>query len=130
MENQLKMNNIIDLTYLRETTEDNLEIMIELIEIFLEQYPESNNKVINAFTNMNITALSEAAHSLKSSLRIVGIIDIAEKMAILENYCRKNTNHSEFKELVDYYRNNIDKFIIQLEKQLDDFKAQLVVSGQ
>ncbi|MDE5422175.1 Hpt domain-containing protein [Ancylomarina sp. DW003] len=81
---------IIDLSYLKEMSGNNKEIMIEMVEIFIEQTPEFTQGISNYFENKQWTELGAIAHKAKSSVRIMGMSELGDCLEKIEHYSKGN----------------------------------------
>lgn len=83
-------SKIIDLTYLKEMSGNNKDIMLEMVEIFIEQNPEFTEGVSNYFENKQWSKLGAIAHKAKSSFRIMGMCELGECLEKIEHYSKGN----------------------------------------
>jgi HPt (histidine-containing phosphotransfer) domain-containing protein len=81
---------IIDLSYLREMSGNNKDIMIEMVEIFIEQNPEFTEGISSYFENRQWTKLGAIAHKAKSSVRIMGMDELGDCLEKIEHYSKGN----------------------------------------
>ena len=64
---------LVDLTYLRQRTQSDPELMKEMINIYLEQTPVLVTAMREGFQKQNWDLLQAAAHKISPSFRIMGI---------------------------------------------------------
>lgn len=69
---------------------NNKEIMIEMVEIFIEQTPEFTQGISNYFENKQWTELGAIAHKAKSSVRIMGMSELGDCLEKIEHYSKGN----------------------------------------
>ncbi|WP_372642231.1 Hpt domain-containing protein [Ancylomarina sp.] len=81
---------IIDLSYLKEMSGNNKDIMVEMVEIFIEQNPEFTEGISSYFENRQWTELGAIAHKAKSSLRIMGMDELGDCLEQIEHYSKGN----------------------------------------
>ncbi|MFT5748825.1 MAG: HPt (histidine-containing phosphotransfer) domain-containing protein [Ancylomarina sp.] len=81
---------IIDLSYLKEMSGNNKDIMVEMVEIFIEQNPEFTEGISIHFENRQWTELGAVAHKAKSSVRIMGMDDLGDCLENIEHYSKGN----------------------------------------
>ncbi|RZT95462.1 HPt (histidine-containing phosphotransfer) domain-containing protein [Ancylomarina subtilis] len=81
---------IIDLSYLKEMSGNNKDIMIEMVEIFIEQNPEFTEGISNHFKNKQWAQLGAIAHKAKSSVRIMGMSELGDCLEKIEHYSKGN----------------------------------------
>jgi len=83
-------HKLIDLSYLKDMSGDNKDIMHEMVEIFLEQTPEFTEGISEYFENKQWTNLGAVAHKAKSSVRIMGMNDLGDCLEKIEHYSKGN----------------------------------------
>ncbi len=105
---------LVDLTYLKEMSDGSNELIIEMIEIFKEQYPEFKNDFKTHLKNKDNQALASLAHKAKSSLAIMGLNELANDIKTLEALAKEEKE-------VETYKNYVNKFILVCEKALIEF---------
>ena len=107
---------MIDLSYLKTTTENDPTMIRELIRLFLEQLPDLKNNILTAFENKNWKALKEAAHKAKSSFQIVGAYDQADELKKMEIMSVENRPKQDYEILIRNFKNTCKKIVIELEE--------------
>ena len=80
---------ITDLSYLRNMTDGNPELIREMIEIFLDQVNEYIREMQQSYEQKNWQALSRIAHKAKSSVVIMGMHNLADMLNELELLSKK-----------------------------------------
>lgn len=113
------MSKFVNLQYLIDICEGDNEAMKDLIQMFLDQRDEIKTRLIENFEAQDWKALSETAHLAKSTLKVVGVYSIADKMAKLEEYTRDEQKQQEYKELIDFYFANIEDASAELIAEKD-----------
>ncbi len=96
----------VDLSYLKDMSGGNREVMLEMIELFNSQVPELIEKMKHQLQQKNIDELSRLAHKAKASAHIMGMEEAAAKLKSLE-YSAKESRDGE----------NFSLIIKDLEKQ-------------
>ncbi|WP_158614437.1 Hpt domain-containing protein [Ancylomarina euxina] len=69
---------------------NNKDIMIEMVEIFIEQNPEFTEGISSYFENRQWTELGAIAHKAKSSVRIMGMDELGDCLEKIEHYSKGN----------------------------------------
>ncbi|MBU1822522.1 MAG: response regulator, partial [Bacteroidetes bacterium] len=67
--------SLLDLTYLKEMSDNNREFEMEMIELFLEQVPAELSGMDQAIQKTEHSRVREVAHKLKSSYSMLGVQD-------------------------------------------------------
>ena len=101
-------SKIIDLSYLKEMSSNNKDIIVEMIEIFIEQTPEFTEGISNHFKNRQWTELSAVAHKAKSSVKIMGMDKLGDCLEKIEHYSRGNKKIELQHKISDNHKLNND----------------------
>jgi PAS domain S-box-containing protein len=92
-----------------------VELLKEVVELFLDDYPSTFEKIKAAVANRNATALEHAAHSLKGSVSTFGASRAFEAAFTLEKQGRSG-------DLAD-----AQESLVQLEQALEALRPELVL---
>lgn len=84
IKNALSMNSglqqgkppVVNMDYLREVTGNNHNLMVELIDIFLDEVPEAVSLMLDLAVKKSWFDLKELAHKTKANFRYVGADDL------------------------------------------------------
>lgn len=82
--------NFIDLEELLERTENDRELMRDLLTIFKEEFPQRHHALREAVKSQNATHVVMEAHALKGMLSNLAAIEAAATVAELERLGRNN----------------------------------------
>ena len=104
---------IADLTYLKNMTDDDPKLIREMIEIFTRQVDEYSFEFQSLYNKKKWTDLSRLAHKVKSSLAIMGMNDLSDKMKELEVLAEKEKD-------INRYQAIIQQFIIESKKAVKE----------
>lgn len=96
----------IDLSYLNHCTRSNSELMMEMIQLYLEQTPPLISKLKQSLQDKDWDSLQTAAHKMIPSFLIMGIGKDFETMA------RKIQEYSRTEQHLD----ELPEFVLQLDK--------------
>lgn len=77
-------NNNGYLSDFRQKMKGNTKHMIAILEIFLKQLPESIDAMETAINNEDWTTLNYQAHTIKSTIRTVGLLELAKSASDIE----------------------------------------------
>jgi PAS domain S-box-containing protein len=95
------MSEYTDLSYLTKRTKNNVRLMNEMIELYLEQTPEVVARMIKSLDLKDWDSLYSAAHKMIPSFSIVGMHQDFEEMARkIQNYAKAEENPEQLPELV------------------------------
>ncbi len=83
----------IDLSYLNEVADGNVEFIVEMIDIFLAQTPDTLKGLLNAIEQKNWNSISELSHKIKPTLGFIGVHSVREVMADIEMKAKKEIDY-------------------------------------
>ncbi len=104
---------VFDLQDLLELVGDDMELVVELAELFLDTYPEELAAIDAAVVENDVKKLERAAHSLKGSLGNLRAHRSADAAFVVEQAARSGRT------------DGIDGFIATLKQELADLRKAL-----
>lgn len=111
---------IIDLTYLKTMSNNDVSFMREMIEIFRDQITEYSEK-LPAFNNSeDYDSLSKLAHKAKSSVAVMGMIKEADLLKKLEILAKNREETYSYKPLIDQFIKNANLAVKELEIAINE----------
>lgn len=114
--------NFIDLEELLERTENDRELMRDLLTIFKEEFPQRHQALREAIESLNATHVVMESHALKGMLSNLAAVEAAAAVAELERLGRHNET-SKFLESFSHF----EAIAKELSRQVEAFMAE--VSG-
>jgi PAS domain S-box-containing protein len=117
-----EMGEKIDLTYLREISDNNDEFIVQMIEMFLQKTPEALDEMNRSFEQQNWKELRMIAHRIKPSFNYVGASRIQKKLALIENYSETESNLDKIGELIREVKSSSRTVFTDLECELKNMK--------
>ncbi|MBR4440971.1 MAG: Hpt domain-containing protein [Bacteroidales bacterium] len=108
----------INLSYLNEVSSGDPETKKQLIKLFFEQVDAIKNSFECALAINDKDEIRKTAHLAKSSTKIMGINNISEQMQKLEYSIKGNSETTDCKPYIDFFLNNIDNAIGELNQEL------------
>ena len=105
-----------DLTYLKSMSGGNEEVVKEMIGIFIDQVHEISEGMALALKEEDWLSLSRLAHKAKSSVAIMGMLEMEAELKRLEHIAGEGKEVITFKTLVD-------KFNVDCHIAIDELKA-------
>lgn len=121
MINVNKNDEPLDLSYLREMSDDNAEFIIEMIDLFKVQTPVYLSELESAVADKNWPLVSTCAHKMKPTFAYVGREDAKLHMQMIEHNARELVNVDDLPQACA----EVVEFVQVLYKQLDLAKADL-----
>jgi HPt (histidine-containing phosphotransfer) domain-containing protein len=81
-------NQDLDLSLLREIADGSNEFIVETIDMFLQQTPESIQEIRNGITAQDWSVVAAAAHKLKATLGFFGMLNTQALIQNIESDCK------------------------------------------
>ena len=103
-ESQICFLMTTDLSYLREMSGGNKELVLEMITIFREQVSEFSLEMDKHLTSHDYESLGKLAHKAKSSVSIMGLQDLAVDLKNLENFARDGIKPESYAGIIDKFK--------------------------
>ncbi len=104
-----------DLSYLVDMTEGNKDLISEMIEIFSTQVNQYRSLMLQFYIEENWEEISQLAHKAKSSVAIMGMKDLAEKLKELELLAREGRDTDLYPAYIDVFRDECKTAITELQ---------------
>jgi HPt (histidine-containing phosphotransfer) domain-containing protein len=99
---------VTDLSYLKNMTDGNPDLMQELINIFISQADEYTQEMQELYAQGNWQALSRLAHKAKSSVAIMGMNELSEMLKDFELLARDQKNVDKFPDYINKFTTEIN----------------------
>jgi HPt (histidine-containing phosphotransfer) domain-containing protein len=103
----------VDLTYLKNMSAGNKDLVLEMIGIFKSQVEEFTTEMDKLFADKEFELLGRLAHKAKSSISIMGLNDLAIDLKNFENLAKEGKE-------VDTYPQFIEKFKTETQQAVDE----------
>jgi len=112
-------NKVLDVEELLERVQDDKELLLELLEIFSEDYKEKRKLLDDIIQTNDFEQLKSIAHSLKGASGNISAKSLRENFLKLEEM-GKNSDVSQAPDLLK----NLDSDFSILEENINELKAQ------
>ena len=109
----------IDLTYLRESTDNNIELMKQIIEVFLRQTPVYIERLESAIENKDWNDLRKTSHKMKPTFEYVGISNLKNLVTKIEANAENKTELETLPELIKNLKRSCENAISELKVELE-----------
>lgn len=86
---------LYDLEYLKEISGNNEEFIQEMVQTFLESFPQVLNEINQALASQDWPKIAKLAHQIKPSLTLMGLEALRKKVLFIEEHCKAQTNLEE-----------------------------------
>lgn len=113
----------IDLTYLKEMSAGNYDLVKEMVAIFNEQAVEFRVNMQRFLAEGDWLNLGKTAHKAKASISIMGLHDLAAKLKALELDSKEGKNTDRYAETVDEFLTACDDISRELDEVLRNFSS-------
>ena len=107
---------MIDLTYLKTTTGNDTNVILELISIFTSQLPELKEGIQTYYKQKDWKNLKEIAHKAKNSFMIVGAENQADNLKKIEIISQDEKNRSQLAPLIENFLKSCEKIVEEIEQ--------------
>src|ERR1035437_9355406 len=98
-ESKISIENICDLKYLTEMMGGKKSLIKEIIDVFLKQVPEELQSINDAILKTDYATIKNFAHTMKSSVSIMGISVLTPVLQEMEDLGAKSADIEKIKEL-------------------------------
>jgi HPt (histidine-containing phosphotransfer) domain-containing protein len=107
-----------DLTYLKEMSGGNKDLIREMISIFNTQVGEFSRDMDNLLEKKEFELLGKLAHKAKSSISIMGMNDLAIELKTLENLARESKQTDKYAGIITSFKNQTQLAVLELKEVL------------
>ncbi|MGB9746427.1 MAG: Hpt domain-containing protein [Bacteroidales bacterium] len=115
---------IVDLSYLRENTGNDPEVLRELAGIFISQVQELNQSMQESLKLRDWDQLARQAHKAKSTVAIMGLHGLAQKLKQLELDILSGKDEDLYAECVSAFLQTSQQAIDELHKLIPDLSLK------
>ena len=112
----------IDLTFLKEISDNNDDFFVEFIQMFLANTPKSISDIENAIPDQNFEVIRQAAHKAKPSFNYVGLKECSSLAAKIEELAKKSENMATIIENINKIKCLCNAAYPQLENEIKSIK--------
>lgn len=99
METSSPQKNICNLTYLDEMMKGKKHLIIGMIDAFLTQIPDELNAIREAIERTDYANIKNYAHTMKSSMSIMGVSALTPMLQEMENLAAGEKNVDRIKQM-------------------------------
>ncbi len=111
----------IDLSYLEDITGGDKEMMIEMLDLFIEDIPDQIGIIKKLAEEKDLKKLGSEAHKLKPTLQYVGFFEMFELIKELEVLSKSGVYSDEILSLTKKVEELSNKAIPILKEKREDF---------
>ena len=107
----------VNLNFLKSVARDNTSFMLKIIDQIIDSSPQAIEKMKNACNKYEWKEVRAAAHSLGSTVEIMGCNELKMLVDEIEDYSEEKTNLGSIPELIQRVKNIIDVAIKELQEE-------------
>ncbi|MFA5816952.1 MAG: Hpt domain-containing protein [Bacteroidales bacterium] len=104
-----------DLTYLESMSSGSNELIVEMIQLFIDQLPEFTEGLTSHLKNGDYMALGALAHKAKSSVAVMGMDSLATDLKTLEISAKAGKDQELYPILVNRFIDQVTLTGTELE---------------
>lgn len=113
---EIPLSHKIDLSYLKNISNNNKKFIEEMIEAFLKSIPKSIEEMRTHLSTDNFVELGRAVHKIKPSLTLMGLQELKDLAVDIEEKIKMHKNHSNLKEKAYELCNLLEESMESLKK--------------
>jgi HPt (histidine-containing phosphotransfer) domain-containing protein len=105
-----------DLTYLRNMSAGNKELVKEMIDIFKSQVSEFVAEMQALLQKKEYENLGRLAHKAKSSISIMGLNELAIELKAFENMAKAGIDTEKYPNFINKFKSETSEAILELDE--------------
>ncbi|MBS0011336.1 MAG: hypothetical protein KFF49_07990 [Bacteroidales bacterium] len=109
---------IIKVSYIEEVCDNSAELIREMVDIFSDQVSEFSDSMNSLYQEGKYYDLGLMAHKAKSSVAIMGMDDLAEKLKNLEINAKEGTEPETYYDHINAFKEQTGEALKELETYL------------
>lgn len=115
---------LTDLSYLREVTTGDEEIIIETTQVFLNDTPDAVKILRDCFANQEWEQMSKQAHKIKPGLKYMGMQQALELLVEIEEQAKSGDIRVNLGSKVKEFSTLCSKAFEELSEKVEKLKSQ------
>jgi HPt (histidine-containing phosphotransfer) domain-containing protein len=120
---ELADDRVIDLTYLKEISMGDKDMIVEMINVFLEEYDDALDDMDQLHDRENWEKLRARAHKFKPNLAYMGISVGTKRIEELEQHAKKNNAELAIESKLTALKSICDRASQELRQELQNMNA-------
>jgi CheY-like chemotaxis protein len=113
-------NKVIDLTYLREMSDNDLGFITEMVKSFISQSPKDIENIRFHYSNSQLDHVANLIHKIKPSITFMGIHELKDLIVEME----ENAKHKKYEPL----KEQLDRFEQVCVLAINELKSEFALS--
>ncbi len=119
-----QINNITDLTYLKEMSDNDQPFITGMIDTFINQTPKDLENIWFHFSNKEFDDVANLVHKIKPSITFMGIHSLKDMIPVIEENA-KNKQEIVLKDQLTKLEEICKLAILELKEELENLKENL-----
>jgi PAS domain S-box-containing protein len=111
-------NKIIDLSFLNNLADGNIDFVKKMLEIYVKQTPENLAGLELTLLDKDYSELAAIAHKMRSSVPYVGLKEVELMLENLEYEAKQGINSENFATVVSHINKLCELSLIQVKEEL------------
>jgi len=112
----------INMDYLNEMSDGSSELVRDLINMFIKQVPIFSEQLDICYQNRDYISLGKLAHKIKSSVAMMGIMELTSDMKTLEGIAKDGVDVEKYPTYISKFKIISSEAIIELNNILIKLK--------
>ena len=117
------MNGELDLSYLEEVTGGSSEMIVEMLQLFVNDTPDQLSNIERNVKEGDWDAVRAEAHKLKPTFQYVGMDETHLLVAEVETKARNREQIERMPELVDSIKRNFNEALASFESKIKELSS-------
>lgn len=105
-----------DLTYLKNMSAGNKDLVLEMINIFKNQVEEFTTDMEDLYNKKEYEKLGKLAHKAKSSISIMGLNNLAQDLKTFENIAKAGIDEEKYPGFINRFKEETAEAVSELEE--------------
>ncbi len=110
---------IVNVGYIEEVCDKSRELIKEMIDIFRNQVSEFKDEMGKLYSEGEYYDLGQLAHKAKSSVAIMGMDDLADKLKELEINTKEGIKTETYGDYLSIFYKQTDEALDELDRYLE-----------
>lgn len=102
------MELALDLTFIKEISDDDQDFINDVLNTFLSEMPKDIAQMNQAVTDQDIIMIGKVAHKTKSSLQTLGLFELKELALKIEQLTKQKPNDATILTLSQKFMGHIN----------------------
>lgn len=117
------MNNGLDLSYLEEVTGGSSEMIVEMLQLFVNDTPDQLSNIERSVKDEDWDEVRAEAHKLKPTFQYVGMEETHLLVAEVETKARNREQLERMPELIDLIKRNFSSALDSFESKIKELSS-------